>query len=38
MRVCLVYDCLFPHTVGGASGGTERSPSGLQSAGHESPT
>ena len=18
MRVCLVYDCLFPHTVGGA--------------------
>ena len=35
MRVCLVYDCLFPHTVGGAERWYRRLAERLAAAGHE---
>ena len=35
MRVCLVYDCLFPHTVGGAERWYRTLAEGLAAAGHE---
>ncbi len=35
MRICLVYDCLFPHTVGGAERWYRTLAEGLTAAGHE---
>lgn len=35
MRICLVYDCLFPHTVGGAERWYRRLAERLSAAGHE---
>ena len=35
MRVCLVYDCLFPHTVGGAERWYRNLAERLAAAGHE---
>jgi glycosyltransferase involved in cell wall biosynthesis len=35
VRVCLVYDCLFPHTVGGAERWYRTLAEGLAAAGHE---
>ncbi len=35
VRVCLVYDCLFPHTVGGAERWYRALAEALASAGHE---
>src|SRR2546430_16892796 len=35
MRVCLVYDCLFPYTVGGAERRARRLAERLASDGHE---
>jgi glycosyltransferase involved in cell wall biosynthesis len=35
MRVCIVYDCLFPHTVGGAERWYRNLALRLQEAGHE---
>jgi len=35
MRVCLVYDCLFPHTVGGAERWYRSLAESLAAAGHE---
>jgi glycosyltransferase involved in cell wall biosynthesis len=35
MRVCLVYDCLFPHTVGGAERWYRNLAERLSAAGHE---
>jgi glycosyltransferase involved in cell wall biosynthesis len=35
MRVCLVYDCLFPHTVGGAERWYRNLAERLATAGHE---
>jgi glycosyltransferase involved in cell wall biosynthesis len=35
MRVCLVYDCLFPHTVGGAERWYRRLAERLAAQGHE---
>jgi glycosyltransferase involved in cell wall biosynthesis len=35
MRICLVYDCLFPHTVGGAERWYRNLAERLQQAGHE---
>jgi len=35
MRICLVYDCLFPYTVGGAERWYRNLAERLQSAGHE---
>jgi glycosyltransferase involved in cell wall biosynthesis len=35
MRVCVIYDCLYPWTVGGAERWTRRVAEGLAEAGHE---
>lgn len=35
MRVCVIYDCLYPWTVGGAERWTRRVAEGLVEAGHE---
>jgi glycosyltransferase involved in cell wall biosynthesis len=35
MRVCVIYDCLYPWTVGGAERWTRRVAEGLAAAGHE---
>lgn len=35
MRICLVYDCLYPHTVGGAERWYRALAEGLAGAGHE---
>jgi glycosyltransferase involved in cell wall biosynthesis len=35
MRICLVYDCLFPHTVGGAERWYRRLAERLAAAGHD---
>ena len=35
VRVCLVYDCLFPHTVGGAERWYRTLAERLAAAGHE---
>ena len=35
MRICLVYDCLFPHTVGGAERWYRTLAEGLAAAGHD---
>jgi len=35
MRICLVYDCLFPYTVGGAERWYRNLASELVAAGHE---
>jgi glycosyltransferase involved in cell wall biosynthesis len=35
MRICIVYDCLFPHTVGGAERWYRRLAERLAAAGHE---
>jgi glycosyltransferase involved in cell wall biosynthesis len=35
MRICLVYDCLFPHTVGGAERWYRRLAERLAASGHE---
>src|SRR5450755_2080454 len=35
MRVCLIYDCLFPHTVGGAERWYRNLAERLAAAGHD---
>src|SRR3954464_13213540 len=35
MRICLVYDCLYPHTVGGAERVYRQLALRLRDAGHE---
>jgi hypothetical protein len=35
VRVCLIYDCLFPHTVGGAERWYRNLAERLAAAGHE---
>ena len=35
MRICLVYDCLFPHTVGGAERWYRNLGERLAAAGHD---
>src|ERR1700693_5543264 len=35
MRICVIYDCLFPHTVGGAERWYRNLSEGLAAEGHE---
>jgi glycosyltransferase involved in cell wall biosynthesis len=35
MRICIIYDCLYPHTVGGAQRWYRQLTEGLADAGHE---